>query len=119
MDVSEMETLSGYILEDKDIQPSLHYKLQPVSIGQISPREMAYGKGVTIYDSIEEIVIWDCPELKRNPFQLPLLDNGQLSPPPRLTAIKIHRDSEGWWESVEWDLLNAKNLLQPYLKYYS
>ncbi|GLT50815.1 hypothetical protein SLA2020_242770 [Shorea laevis] len=75
-------------------------------------------KGVMIYDSIEEIQIDTCPELKKNPFQLHLLDNGQLSPPPRLTAIKIHRDSEGWWESVEWDHPYAKNLLQPFLKYF-
>ncbi|GKV44770.1 hypothetical protein SLEP1_g51926 [Rubroshorea leprosula] len=82
-------------------------------------KSICSAKGVMIYDSIEEIKISTCPELKKNPFQLPLLDNGQLSPPPRLTAIKIHRIySEGWWESVEWDHPNAKNLLQPYLKYY-
>ncbi|GLU15300.1 hypothetical protein SLE2022_318020 [Rubroshorea leprosula] len=31
MDVSKMETLNGYILEDTDIQPSLHYKLQSIT----------------------------------------------------------------------------------------
>ncbi|GKV16391.1 hypothetical protein SLEP1_g27042 [Rubroshorea leprosula] len=32
IDVSEMQTLSGYILEDKDIQPLLPHKLQPSSM---------------------------------------------------------------------------------------
>ncbi|GLU15304.1 hypothetical protein SLE2022_318050 [Rubroshorea leprosula] len=77
-------------------------------------KSICSAKGVMIYDSIEEIKIRSCLELKRNPFQLPLLDNGQPSPPPRLKAIMIHRR---WWKSVEWDHPNAKNLLQPYLKY--
>ncbi|GLT31956.1 hypothetical protein SLA2020_066550 [Shorea laevis] len=87
-------------------------------VGLQKLKSICSAKGVKIYDSIEEIDICDCPELKRNPFQLPLLDNGQPSAPPRLTAIKIDsRYSKGWWESVEWDHPNAKNLLQPYLKY--
>ncbi|GKV16378.1 hypothetical protein SLEP1_g27029 [Rubroshorea leprosula] len=95
-------------------------KLRMLELGNLPKlKSICSAKGVMIYDSIEEIDIYKCPELKRNPFQLPLLDNGQLSPPPRLTAIKIHKSSKGWWESVEWDHPNAKNLLQPYLKYYS
>ncbi|GLU15301.1 hypothetical protein SLE2022_318030 [Rubroshorea leprosula] len=82
-------------------------------------KSICSAKGVMIYDSIEEIVINRCPELKRNPFQLPLRHDGQPSRPPRLIAIKIDRRySEGWWESVEWDHPTAKNLLQPYVKYY-
>ncbi|GKV15060.1 hypothetical protein SLEP1_g25862 [Rubroshorea leprosula] len=73
-------------------------------------------KGVMVCDSIEEIKIWDCRELKRIPVQLPLLDNGQPSPPPHLREIKIDEESKEWWESVEWD---HKNLLQPFLKYSS
>ncbi|GLT31079.1 hypothetical protein SLA2020_058420 [Shorea laevis] len=64
--------------------------------------------------SIEEITIKRCRELKRIPVQLPLLDNGQPSPPSHLREINVDSDSEEWWESVEWD---HKNLLQPFLKY--
>ncbi|GKV44739.1 hypothetical protein SLEP1_g51898 [Rubroshorea leprosula] len=75
-------------------------------------------KGVMVCDSIEEISIDECPELKRIPVQLPLLDNGQPSPPPRLREIKIFKESKEWWESVvEWDHPNAKNILQPFLKF--
>ncbi|GKV15046.1 hypothetical protein SLEP1_g25848 [Rubroshorea leprosula] len=67
-------------------------------------------KGVMVCDSIEEITIFRCWELKRIPVQLPLLDNGQ---PSHLREIKIDEESKEWWESVEWD---HKNLLQPFLK---
>ncbi|GLT25293.1 hypothetical protein SLA2020_004310 [Shorea laevis] len=71
-------------------------------------------KGVMVCDSIDEIEIYECLELKRIPLQLPQLDNGEPSPPPRLREICINKE---WWKSVEWDHPNAKNLLQPFLKY--
>ncbi|GLT30858.1 hypothetical protein SLA2020_056410 [Shorea laevis] len=74
-------------------------------------------KRVVVCDSIEVIVIFECRELKRILVQLPLLDNCQASPPPRLREIKIDEESKEWWESVEWDHPNAKNLLKPFLKY--
>ncbi|GLU15718.1 hypothetical protein SLE2022_321870 [Rubroshorea leprosula] len=74
-------------------------------------KSICSAKGVMVCDSIQEITIWRCRELKRIPVQLPLLDNGQPSSPPHLREIKIEKE---WWESVEWD---HKNLLQPFLKY--
>ncbi|GLT26506.1 hypothetical protein SLA2020_015670 [Shorea laevis] len=70
-----------------------------------------------VCDSIEDIQIIRCPELKRIAVQLPLLDNGQPSPPPFLKEILIQKDSKEWWESVEWDHPDAKKVLQPFLKY--
>ncbi|GLU15770.1 hypothetical protein SLE2022_322380 [Rubroshorea leprosula] len=80
-------------------------------------KSICSAKGVMVCDSIEEIRIWRCRELKRIPVQLLLLDNGQPSPPPHLREIKMDEDSKEWWESVEWDHPNAKNLLKPFLKY--
>ncbi|GKV31702.1 hypothetical protein SLEP1_g40373 [Rubroshorea leprosula] len=80
-------------------------------------KSICSAKGVMVCNSIETIEIGGCPELKRIPVQLPQLDNGQPSPPPHLREIKIHESSKEWWESVEWDHPNAKNLLQPFLKY--
>ncbi|GLU15750.1 hypothetical protein SLE2022_322180 [Rubroshorea leprosula] len=74
-------------------------------------KSICSAKRVIVCDSIEKITIWDCRELKRIPVQLPLLDNGQPSPPPCLREIWIDKE---WWESVEWD---HKNLLQPFLIY--
>ncbi|GLT31081.1 hypothetical protein SLA2020_058440 [Shorea laevis] len=78
-------------------------------------KSICSAKGVMVCDSIEGILIGRCRELKRIPVQLPLLDNGQPSPPPHLREIMIDRDAEEWWESVEWD---NKNLLRPFLKYF-
>ncbi|KAK6230576.1 hypothetical protein QUC31_002094 [Theobroma cacao] len=68
-------------------------------------------------DSLQQIVISNCPKLKRIPLHLPLLDldNTQPSPPPSLKEILI-RPKE-WWESVEWDHPNAKKVLLPLLKF--
>ncbi|GKV51076.1 hypothetical protein SLEP1_g57754 [Rubroshorea leprosula] len=77
-------------------------------------KNICSAKRVVVCDSVEEIKMLKCPELKRIPVQLPLLDNGQPSPLPRLKEIQIDEESKEWWESVEWD---HKNLLQPFLKY--
>ncbi|GLU15298.1 hypothetical protein SLE2022_318000 [Rubroshorea leprosula] len=80
-------------------------------------KSICSAKGVMVCNSIEKIVMSGCPELKRIPVQLPQLDNGQPSPPPHLKEIKIGEQSKEWWETVEWDHPDAKNLFQPFLKY--
>ncbi|KAL5825470.1 hypothetical protein ACOSQ3_021533 [Xanthoceras sorbifolium] len=40
--------------------------------------------GVMVCDSLQEIVIWDCPQLKRLSLYLPVDEKGQPSPPPAL-----------------------------------
>ncbi|GKV31709.1 hypothetical protein SLEP1_g40380 [Rubroshorea leprosula] len=80
-------------------------------------KSICSAKGVMVCNSIETIQIGGCLELKRIPVQLPQLDNGQPSPPPHLREIWIGASSKEWWESMEWDHPNAKNLLQPFLKY--
>ncbi|GLU15707.1 hypothetical protein SLE2022_321770 [Rubroshorea leprosula] len=87
-------------------------RLQLMDLPQL--KSICSAKGVMVCDSIEEIWIFKCRELKRIPVQLPLLDNGQPSPPPHLRRIMMDRDAEEWWESVEWD---HKNLFQAFLVY--
>ncbi|GLT35763.1 hypothetical protein SLA2020_101900 [Shorea laevis] len=99
---------------DKFIFPKLR-ELKLIKLPQL--KSICNGKGVMVCDSIEDIRLIRCPELKRIAVQVPLLDNGQLSPPPCLREILIHKDSKEWWESVEWDHPNAKKVLQPFLKY--
>uniref|UniRef100_A0A2N9HK72 Disease resistance protein At4g27190-like leucine-rich repeats domain-containing protein n=1 Tax=Fagus sylvatica TaxID=28930 RepID=A0A2N9HK72_FAGSY len=67
---------------------------------------------VISWDSLKQILIQRCPKLKRLPLSLPLL-NGQLSPPPSLKKIEAE---EEWWESLEWDSQDTKNVLQPFLR---
>ena len=44
---------------------------------------------VIVCDSLESNDIFHCPKLKRLPLSLPLLSNGQLSPPPSLLKIFV------------------------------
>ncbi|GAY64148.1 hypothetical protein CUMW_231370 [Citrus unshiu] len=70
--------------------------------------------GVLVCNSLQEIEVYDCPKLKRLSLSLPLLDNGQPSPPPALEVIRIKKEL---WESLEWDQANAKDVLNPYCKF--
>ncbi|CAI9773422.1 unnamed protein product [Fraxinus pennsylvanica] len=76
------------------------------------PQLKSICRGKMICDSIESIYLGGIDNVKELPLNLPLL-HGQLSPPPRLQEIQIHVDDEEWWESLEWDHHNAKNVLQP------
>jgi disease resistance protein RPS2 len=65
-----------------------------------------------ICNSLEDITVKYCEKLKRMAICLPLLENGQPSPPPSLKKIKAH--PEEWWETVvEWEHPNAKDVLRP------
>ncbi|KAL9462936.1 hypothetical protein AB3S75_000861 [Citrus x aurantiifolia] len=70
--------------------------------------------GVLVCNSLQEIEVRGCPKLKRLSLSLPLLDNGQPSPPPALKVIEIKKEL---WESLEWDQPNAKDVLNPYCKF--
>jgi disease resistance protein RPS2 len=69
-----------------------------------------------ICDSLEHIEVDTCEKLKRIPICLPLLENGQPSPPPSLQ--KIYASPKEWWETVvEWDHPNAKDVLRPFVHF--
>jgi len=70
-----------------------------------------------ICNSLEEINVFRCQKLKRMPICLPLLENGQPSPPPSLRRMYIY--PEEWWESVvEWEHPNAKGVLRPFISFF-
>ncbi|KAI9215722.1 hypothetical protein POPTR_T045200v4 [Populus trichocarpa] len=70
-----------------------------------------------ICDSIEGIEVRNCEKLKRMPICLPLLENGEPSPPPSLRRMYI--EPEEWWESVvEWEHPNAKDVLRPFVEFF-
>jgi disease resistance protein RPS2 len=70
-----------------------------------------------ICDSLQLIIVGNCEKLKRMPICLPLLENGQPSPPPSLEVI--YANPKEWWESVvEWEHPNAKDVLRPFLKFW-
>ncbi|KAG4179514.1 hypothetical protein ERO13_A10G109850v2 [Gossypium hirsutum] len=68
--------------------------------------------GAMICDSLQVINVSCCDKLKRIPPFVPLIVNGQpygYAP----TSLKI-TSSTFWWESLEWDDPNFKNVLQPH-----
>eukprot|EP00258_Populus_trichocarpa_P031911 XP_024447930.1 probable disease resistance protein At4g27220 [Populus trichocarpa] len=66
-------------------------------------------------NSLKDIIVMYCEKLKRIPICLPLLENGQPSPPPSLK--EIHARPKEWWETVvEWEHPNAKDVLRPFVK---
>ncbi|XP_073262659.1 probable disease resistance protein At4g27220 [Populus alba] len=69
-----------------------------------------------ICNSLENIKVIHCEKLKRMPICLPLLENGQPSPPPSLKEIKAY--PEDWWERVvEWEHPDAKEVLRPFVEF--
>ncbi|GLT96031.1 hypothetical protein SLE2022_136800 [Rubroshorea leprosula] len=66
---------------------------------------------VMVCDSLEDICIENCQCLRRIPVSLPLVDNAQPSPPSSLKNISL--SPREWWESLEWDHPNAKEVLRP------
>eukprot|EP00258_Populus_trichocarpa_P020363 XP_006388420.2 probable disease resistance protein At4g27220 [Populus trichocarpa] len=71
-----------------------------------------------ICNSLEDITVDYCQKLKRMPICLPLLENGQPSPPPSLK--NIYSSPEEWWETVvEWEHPNVKDVLRPFVNNYN
>ncbi|CDP20734.1 unnamed protein product [Coffea canephora] len=74
------------------------------------PQLKSICKAALICDSIKEITIFNCPNLKKLPSFLSTIDG-----PPSLpsTLRKIRGDKE-WWESLQWDNPSAKSALDPF-----
>jgi disease resistance protein RPS2 len=69
-----------------------------------------------ICNSLEDISVINCEKLKRMAICLPLLENGQPSPPPSLREINAW--PKEWWERVvEWEHPNTKDVLSPFVMF--
>ncbi|KAL2531024.1 disease resistance protein-like [Forsythia ovata] len=76
------------------------------------PKLKSICKGRIVCDSIENIIIRLCMNLKKVAPR-----DGQPSPPPSLKEIIVHPLEKEWWESLEWEHPNANNFLQPFVKF--
>ncbi|GLU24217.1 hypothetical protein SLE2022_401690 [Rubroshorea leprosula] len=109
--IEELISSSGH-QEEKVTLP----KLQSLHLAFLSEFKSIYsGSNVLICDSMESLVIEGCRKLKRIPLNFPLLDNAQSSHPPSLKKIRVH--PKEWWESLEWDHPNAKDILLPFCEF--
>ncbi|KAK5786756.1 hypothetical protein PVK06_041399 [Gossypium arboreum] len=66
---------------------------------------------VVVCESLKWIGVRYCPKLKRMPFKLP-----QVRPFSPL-KLRIYVKPKEWWESVEWDDLDAKSLLKLFVNF--
>ncbi|KAG8502354.1 hypothetical protein CXB51_000307 [Gossypium anomalum] len=68
-----------------------------------------------VCNSLRKIIVWECTKLKRMPLYLPVFQDTHQSAPSANPLQLICIDPAEWWESVEWDYPNAKEVLRPWL----
>ncbi|GKV32504.1 hypothetical protein SLEP1_g41103 [Rubroshorea leprosula] len=91
-------------------------KLQSLQLFKLPAlKSICNRSSVLICDSIQSLKIAWCKKLKRIPLIFPLLDKAQSSHPPSLKEIVV--SPKKWWESLEWDHSNAKDILLPLCKF--
>ncbi|KAL4556299.1 hypothetical protein LXL04_038946 [Taraxacum kok-saghyz] len=78
-------------------------KLRRLSLSTL-PELKYITKRVLICDSVETVEIWDCEMLRALPFSITYF-------PSSLNNIRGNRN---WWDRLQWDDINCKNLLQPF-----
>ncbi|GLU21773.1 hypothetical protein SLE2022_378890 [Rubroshorea leprosula] len=106
LDCEELgEIIASEESEEEDGKLLLH-KLKILTLGGVPKLKSICGRTrVLVCDSLETLVIRDCPLLKRV----------SLSPPSSLKEIKV--SSKESWESLEWEHPNAKDILLPIVKF--
>jgi disease resistance protein RPS2 len=118
-DCEKMEEIIGTTDEESNTSNSITELILP-KLRTLRLRYLPELKSICsaklICNSLEDITVEDCDKLKRMPICLPLLENGQPSPPPSLRRMNIK--SKEWWETVvEWEHPNAKDVLRPFVKF--
>ncbi|XWS50757.1 hypothetical protein CRYUN_Cryun12cG0115000 [Craigia yunnanensis] len=89
-------------------------KLRRLVLWELSELRSISSAGVMIHAySFQYIWIVECPKLKRISLSLPLLENGQPSPPPSLKGIYVK--PREWWKSLEWEDPNVMDVLSPFV----
>ncbi|KAI7991473.1 Disease resistance protein SUMM2 [Camellia lanceoleosa] len=76
------------------------------------PRLESIYKGKMVCESLQAILVFNCPMLRRLPISLHMNEDGeQATAPPALPYIG---GAKKWWESLEWDNPHTKTTLQPF-----
>ncbi|GLT51497.1 hypothetical protein SLA2020_249030 [Shorea laevis] len=119
-DCEEMEEIIGSDPDEEGgdiIKKLILPKLKELKLCKLPAlKSICCRRAVMVRDSLG---ISDCKGLTRMPLSLPLVDSAQPYPPPSLKKILIRRGELEWWESLEWDHPNAKDVIQPMVQFYS
>ncbi|GLT29350.1 hypothetical protein SLA2020_042220 [Shorea laevis] len=111
---SQMEELisSSTHEEEKVTLP----KLQSLKLIKLPAlKSICNSSSVLICDTIKSLEIVGCEKLRRIPLNFSLLDNAPSSHPLSLKKVVVY--PKRWWESLEWDHPNAKDILLPLCKF--
>uniref|UniRef100_A0A6N2M3N1 Uncharacterized protein n=1 Tax=Salix viminalis TaxID=40686 RepID=A0A6N2M3N1_SALVM len=120
-DCEKMEEIIGVTRSDEERvmgEESIEFKLPKFRALLLInlPELKSICNAKLICDSLEEINVLHCKKLKRMGICLPLLENGEPSPPPSIVVIRT--SPKEWWEStVEWEHPNAKDVLYSFVRF--
>ncbi|GMN65220.1 hypothetical protein TIFTF001_034284 [Ficus carica] len=89
-------------------------KLKVLQLWNLSELRSICSFGMLACDALQVIAVRYCKKLKRIPICLPLFEN-RPSPPPSLQMIKAY--PKEWWDSLEWEHPNAKDVLHPFCQF--
>ncbi|GLT32634.1 hypothetical protein SLA2020_072870 [Shorea laevis] len=114
-----MEEIIGWEEEEEGNQTTTPIlitlpRLRRLELGDLEQlKRICPERGVMVCGSLNSISMYDCEKLKRIPFCLGR-ENGQ----PSLPAVKnvYIKGRQEWWESLEWENPDDKNVLENYDK---
>ncbi|KAL5545436.1 hypothetical protein UlMin_005123 [Ulmus minor] len=115
-DCYQMEEIIGEASNEDDDQEATRIivlnnlpKLKHLTLVGLLELKNFCSTGIVRSNSLEEIYVRECPKLRR----MPLLCE-EPNPLPSLKKIDVEKE---WWESLQWDHPQTKDLYQPYCQF--
>ncbi|KAH1120697.1 hypothetical protein J1N35_003857 [Gossypium stocksii] len=118
-DCVQMEEIISSEEENQEINTPMEFslpKLRKLELKNLPElKNICSSNSTMVCNSLRKIEVSKCTNLKRMPLHIPLFQDTDQSIPSAhpLKVICIH--PRKWWESVEWDYPNAKEVLLPWL----
>ena len=111
-DCAQMEEIIGEASNEDEDQEATRIivlnnlpNLKHLTLDQLPELKNFCSTSIVRSNSLEEIHVWNCPKLRR----MPLLCE-EPNPLPSLQKIEVE---EEWWESLQWDPPQTKDLYHP------
>ncbi|XP_022735597.1 probable disease resistance protein At4g27220 [Durio zibethinus] len=120
--VEDCKEMVEIIVSEEEGMGTIKYSLPKLRILHLENlpelKSICSKNGLMVCDSLQHILIWNCPKLKRIPLYLPLLDSLDKEKPSAPSLKEIRMYPKEWGESVEWDHPHSKTVLVPFLKFW-
>ncbi|KAG8502355.1 hypothetical protein CXB51_000296 [Gossypium anomalum] len=118
-DCVQMEEIISSEEENQEINTPMEFslpKLRKLELKNLPElKSICSSNRTMVCNSLRNIEVSKCTNLKRMPLHIPLFQDTDQSVPSAhpLKVICIH--PKKWWEAVEWEYPNAKEVLLPWL----